>query len=50
LIQRIYHATGPVEFVAGCLDAVEKPICSAMVEGSMSTYEKAGFADLMLRA
>jgi len=25
-----------VELVAGCRDAVEKPICSAMVEGSMS--------------
>jgi len=26
----------PVELVAGCRDAAEKPICSAMVEGSMS--------------
>jgi hypothetical protein len=39
----------PVELSAGPSDAVENRFC-AMVESSMSNYEKAGFADLMLRA
>jgi hypothetical protein len=30
----------PAELVAGCRDVAEKPICSAMVEGSMANYEE----------
>jgi hypothetical protein len=46
LIQRIYHATDPVDLVAGCLDAVENRF-----EGSMSNYEKiCGFDTSCLNA
>jgi hypothetical protein len=30
----------PVDLAAGCLDAVEKPICRAMVEGSSQITKK----------